>query len=112
MKAIFIAGAYMGKDFDEIEENIRLAEHYAIELWNLGYGVFCPHLNTRHFEIKTKAGEEAYKEFDMIMLNACNAVFALPNWERSKGAKEEINEANKRGIPVYYSLKELSEKGL
>ncbi|MFC2069451.1 DUF4406 domain-containing protein [Chloroflexota bacterium] len=107
---VFIAGAYSGRDFNEIDENIRLAESYSIKLWNLGYKVFCPHLNTSHFEAKAKVGENVYKEFDMRMLSSCDAVFALPNWQNSKGAKAEIEEANRLGKPVFYSLGELLDK--
>jgi hypothetical protein len=107
VETVFIAGAYMGSDFNEIETNIRLAESYSIELWNRGYKVFCPHLNTCHFEVKAKAHEEAYREFDMIMLESCDAILALPNWETSVGAKEEIDKAKKLGKPVFYSLDEL-----
>ena len=104
---VFIAGAYMGGNFNEIEKNIRLAECYSIELWNRGYKVFCPHLNTFHFEVKAKADEKSYKEFDMRMLQYCDAVFALPNWEESVGAKAEIEEAKRLEKPVFYSLDEL-----
>lgn len=107
MKAIFIAGKYKGKDFNEIGENIRLAERYAIEVWNLGYGAFCPHLNTAHFEVKAKAREDAYRQFDKKMLRACDAVLALPGWDESQGAKEEITEAKRLGLRIYHSLDDL-----
>ena len=107
VETVFIAGAYMGNDFNDIEKNIRLAESYSIELWNRGYRVFCPHLNTCHFEVKAKAHENAYKEFDITMLQSCDAVFALPNWRTSSGAKAEIDKAKKLGKPVFYSLDEL-----
>ena len=35
------------------------------------------------------------------------AVFALPNWQDSMGAKAEIEEAKRLGKPVFYSLDEL-----
>ncbi len=101
---VFIAGPYLGSDFNETEKNIRLAEQYSIELWNRGYKVFCPHLNTSHFEVKAKADEQAYKEFDLRMLQCCDAVFALPKWEDSEGAKAEIEEAKRLEMPVFHSL--------
>jgi hypothetical protein len=105
---LFIAGAYTGRCFNEIEENIRVAEKHSIALWNLGYKVFCPHLNTRHFEVKTiGVTENDYKSFDLFMLKACDAVFVLPNWEQSSGAQYEIQEAKKLGKPVYYELDEM-----
>lgn len=109
MKAIFIAGAYHGKSpYMEIDRRIRLAERSALALWKAGYGAFCPHLNTAHFEAKAlSVPESAYKEFDKRMLRCCDAVLALPNWRSSEGATEEIQEAGQLEIPVYFSLREL-----
>jgi len=111
MKAIFIAGAYHAASYMEIERRIRLAERYAVALWKAGYGAFCPHLNTAHFEAKAPSvPESSYKEFDMRMLRCCEAVLALPNWRSSRGAREEVDEAGQLGIPVYLSLRELRAK--
>lgn len=107
VEVLFLAGAYMSLDPNEITQNIQLAEQHSIELWNRGYKVFCPHLNTQHFEVKAKADEKAYKEFDMRMLQYCDAVFVLPNWKSSTGAKAEIEEAKRLGKPIFYSLDEL-----
>jgi hypothetical protein len=104
---VFIAGAYKGADFNEVDKNIQLAEQYSIEMWNRGYKVFCAHLNTSHFEVKARADESAYKEFDLRILECCDAVFALPNWEASVGAKAEIKKAQQLGKPVFYSLDDL-----
>ncbi|MFC2005005.1 DUF1937 family protein [Chloroflexota bacterium] len=110
VEILFVAGSYMDSDFNEIERNIQLAEQHSIELWNRGYKVFCPHLNTAHFEVKAEADEQAYKEFDMRMLQCCDAVFALPNWQDSKGAQAELEEATRLGKPVFYSLDELPDR--
>lgn len=111
IEILFLAGAYMSSDLNDIKKNIQLAEQQSIELWNRGYKVFSPHLNTRNFEVKAKAGEEAYKEFDMRMLQCCDAVFALPNWEESEGARAEIAEAKRLDKPIFYSLDELTARG-
>jgi len=107
METLFIAGAYRSSDSSEIERNIRLAEQHSIELWNRGYKVFCPHLNTQHFEVKAEAEEKEYRDFDIRMLQCCDAVFALPNWQDSEGAKAEIEEAKRLGKPIFYFLDEL-----
>lgn len=111
IEILFLAGAYMSSDSNDIKKNIQLAEQHSIELWNRGYKVFSPHLNTRNFEGKAKAGEEAYKEFDMRMLQCCDAVFALPNWEKSEGARAEIDEAKRLGKPIFDSLDKLPARG-
>ncbi|MBI4268044.1 MAG: DUF1937 family protein [Chloroflexi bacterium] len=110
VEILFVAGAYMNSDPQEIERNIQLAEDHSIKLWNLGYKVFCPHLNTCHFETKSTASEKAYKDFDMRILQHCDAVFALPNWQDSIGAKAEIEEAKRLGKPVFLSLDELPSR--
>jgi hypothetical protein len=112
IEILFLAGAYMSNDPNDIRRNIQLAEQHSIELWNRGYKVFCPHLNTCNFEVKAKAVEQAYKEFDMRMLNCCDAVFALPNWKASKGAQAEIAQAKRLHKPIFYSLNELPPRRL
>lgn len=102
LKTVFLIGKYFSKDFNEIEENIQLAEKYAIKLWNLGFGVFTPHLNTRHFEVKTRVPEEVYQAFDrMVIERLCHCGFVLPNWTSSKGAKKEVKLFNRLGKPVF-----------
>jgi hypothetical protein len=110
-EVLFLAGAYMNSDANEVKGNIKLAEEYSIELWNRGYKVFCPHLNTCNFEVKATAAEEAYREFDMRMLHCCDGVFALPNWKQSEGAQAEIAEAARLHKPVFDSLDQLPARG-
>jgi hypothetical protein len=111
IETLFLAGAYWSSDPNAIDKNIQLAEQYSIELWNRGYKVVSPHLNTRNFEVKAKAGEEAYKELDMRILQCCDAVFALPNWKESAGAGAEIDEAKRLWKPIFYSLDKLPARG-
>ena len=102
MRIVYLAGPYSGKDFNEVEKNIRVAEEAAIKLWDLGYGVFCPHLNTAHFELKSAASQEAYQTFGLGIMGACDAVVMLPGWWYSPGAREERRLAMTLGIPVVY----------
>ena len=104
MKVVYIAGPYIGSSYMDIERNIHAAEEAAITLWNAGFGVFCPHLNTAHFEVKAHANEEQYKQFDMRMLSACDILYLLPTWGRSKGARDERAEAVAKGQPVYTDM--------
>lgn len=108
MKIIYVAGPYMGRDYKEIDQHIIDARDYAIELWQRGWGVFCPHLNTAHFEVLTHGVDESqYKAFDMQMLLACDAVFAIPGWHKSEGATMEIETAKRLGKPCYADLSEV-----
>ncbi|MDP3900123.1 MAG: DUF1937 family protein [bacterium] len=104
MKIVFIAGPYFGEgDYGKIEENIRCAEKYQIQLANNGIGFFCPHNHTEHFEKKAKAEEKFYRELDMLMLSkVANAILAIPGWEKSSGAKAEIEWAATNNLKVFY----------
>lgn len=107
MKIVYVAGPYFASTYDGIGHNIARAEQEAIWLWNNGYAAFCPHLNTAHFEVKAHAPESAYRGFDLRMLASCDALLVCEGWENSSGTKAEIAEAQRLGIPVYYSREEL-----
>lgn len=113
MKIVFIAGPYFGKgNKEEIEKNIREAEKYQIVLANSGVAFFCSHNHTEHFEQKANASEDFYRKMDMeILKRACDAVLALPGWEKSEGASEEIKWAKENHIPIFFpkSEKDLGE---
>lgn len=104
MIIVYVAGPYRGPDFLTIEENIRRAEKAAIELWDEGFGVFCPHLNTDHFEVKSTALTENYLEADLHFLKTCDAVLLIEGWESSAGAVGEVAVARTSGIPFFFSI--------
>jgi len=112
MRIVYLAGPYRGKtrdgaSYNEIEANIRQAEKAAIALWDAGFGVFCPHLNTAHFEVKSTTPPELYLQADLRMLDACTDILMLPGWKESAGAKRELHRARELGLAVYYSLEGL-----
>ena len=107
---IYISGAYMGKDNGQsIDRNIRLAREAAIELWEKGYTVICPHLNTQNFEKDCTCIYEDYLIGDCEIVKRCDGVFMLDNWEESNGASIEKQTALENGIPVFFTIKELEE---
>ncbi len=105
MKIVFIAGPYTGDGTAaSIEKNIREAEKYQIVLANQQIGFFCAHNHTAHFS-STKgatAPEDFYYELDLYFLKkAADAVLAVPGWENSKGAREEVGWAKANGLTVF-----------
>ena len=81
--------------------NIAVAEEVAISLWNEGYTVICPHLNTRNFESHTKIPNSEFVERDLEIVERMDALVMLPHWELSKGARLERMHALEHGIPVF-----------
>lgn len=106
MKVAIICGKYNDPSWQEIDANIRKAREVAILLWEAGYAVFTPHLNSAHFEVDCQAGEQAFKDGDLeIMARLCTGpsiVVMLDNWQRSGGAKIEREWAIDHDIPVYH----------
>ena len=105
-KIIFISGPYTGDGkVTSIEKNIRRAEKYQIALANKEIFHFCPHNHTEHFSSKkgATAPEEFYFKMDFHFLkNVADAVLAVPGWEKSWGARQEIEWAKAEGLPIFY----------
>lgn len=106
MNAIYIAGPFRGPNAWEIEENIRRAERLALEVWRLGCACICPHTNTRFFQ--GAAPDEVWLAGDLELLARCDAILLTADWERSSGARAEVDFARKRGMPVFLSVSNLA----
>ena len=102
---LYLAGPYRG----DIDANITAARKVAIELWERGYTVICPHLNTAHFEVDCNLPESEYIRRDLEILSRCDAIVMLPGWEKSEGACAELDYAliDRDDILVYYSADDL-----
>lgn len=110
MKRIYIAGAYSGPDYLAIEDNIQRARKVAALLANHGYGFFCPHSHSAHFECITPEVPPAYwYELDLLFLRDCDGIYLLPGWEKSTGSVAEAGQAAQNGLPVFTDLGELLE---
>jgi len=116
MKYIYIAGPYTGKTHDyrsyfEIHRHIIDALEMSREVARLGYGFFCPHQHSAHFEVIAPGIKPDYwYELDLHFMLACDAVLLLHGWRKSKGTREEVRVAHLHGIPVYKSINELLAK--
>ena len=108
MKIVFISGplttGWDTKDRDFILLRIKEAEKYQIALVNAGVGCFCAHTHTSfHHEKGGTAPEDYYYVLDFEFLKrTSDAVLAMPGWEKSKGAKKEVEWAIKNKLPVFY----------
>jgi nucleoside 2-deoxyribosyltransferase len=105
VKVIYIAGKYRGPNAWAIEQNIRAAEEVAAKVWAMGHVALCPHANARHNP--GGAPDEVYLAGTLELMRRCDAVVLVHNWEDSEGAKAEVAEAKRLGIPVW-NLQEFS----
>jgi len=100
-QSIFVSGAYRSKWGKlGVVWNIFKAWRAGRKLVRQGYSVFVPHLNT--------ALMDDLQPVDFF-LNCClkelpnfEIIFMMRNWQNSIGAKEELAEAKRRGMEVWY----------
>jgi hypothetical protein len=109
---VYLAGPYSPyMDYDNFlhttATNLIVARRGAAELWDLGFTVHCPHLNTANFEDECKCTYEDYLAGDFEIIKRCDAVFFLPDWQRSCGSIQERRLALSKGIPCYYKIEDL-----
>ena len=109
---VYVAGKYGNGDRlsrEEIDNNIHIARIAAIEIWEMGFAVICPHLNSYHFGDDCELTHEQYLEGDFRILDGCDIIYMLPNWKESEGAKLEHAYADENDIIIVYEIEELEE---
>jgi hypothetical protein len=75
-----------------------------------GYAPFCPAVDAAYFiggmDDETPTAEEI-KSYSASWVGACEAVLLMPGWEKSGGAKAEIEIAKRLNVPVFKSMNKL-----
>lgn len=99
MKVIYIAGKYRGPTPWAVEQNIRAAEDVAAKVIAAGHMPLTPHKNTAHME--GLADDAFFLAGTMELLRRCDAVLCVSNWRDSVGARAEVEEARRLGLPVF-----------
>ena len=101
---IYVAGPYRAKTDSGQAENILHAQRVALRLWELGYIVFTPHLNTANFNWFSSLPDEVWLNGGLKFLEFCEAIFLLKGWEASDGAKRELEVATERKMSILYEV--------
>jgi hypothetical protein len=99
-RLIYIAGRYRGKNSNEIWHNIMAARERAEIIAEHGDMPVVPHLNTMFMD--GIQDDQFWLDGTMELMRRCDAVWAMPNWKKSEGAKQEIKEAKKLNLPIFY----------
>lgn len=101
MKVAYVAGPYRNEWHYHVVQNIRHAEAQAIRLWQAGYAVICPHMNTALLTQPTIPDEQFLKG-ELELLKRCDCLCVMPGWEKSSGTKDEIKFALNHDIQIFY----------
>jgi len=107
MKLVYIAGPFRGPTTWDIAQNVRAAEALGLEVAKCGYMPVIPHANTALFN--GQCTEQFWLDGTLLLLSRCDALITLPIWERSSGAKAEVEFAKTHSIPVFHTLVELGQ---
>jgi len=99
---VYIAGPYSAPCARITELNVRAAEDAAYEMYRSGIAPVCPHTTTRWEDNQVSYGFMC--DATSATMLRCDAVYALPHWQESKGARAEVALAEKVGIPVFYAM--------
>lgn len=108
-RLVYVAGAYRSPTENGVLMNILTARDAAVKLWQAGFAVVCPHMNTAL--MGGTVPDSAFLAGDLTILRRCDAVYMLPGWEKSTGARGEHDDAVKHGIPVFESLEAVVSMG-
>lgn len=107
---VYVAGAMSSDNILTMLSNIHEGIKQGGELLSLGYAPFVP-----HFDILFKiiGGDNVdvpidyYYHYTLQYLKVADAVLVCKNSENSKGTINELEIAQRAGIPVFYSVKQL-----
>lgn len=105
---VYVAGLYSRNkrggiaNDKEKEENIQMARDAAVRLWEDGYTVICPHLNTTFFERDCNCSYEDYITGDLEIVKRCDIIYMLKGWELSPGALREFTLAKQLNKTILY----------
>ena len=113
-KRIYVAGACNAGNNIDRECNRRRAMRITAELLALGYSPYLPH--TIDWVLHTLDEDEAREitEIDFIQAHLAQlyvqeAVVVTEHSDDSINTQHEIHEAERHGIPVFYSLDDLTK---
>jgi hypothetical protein len=102
MLFLYVSGPLRAPTEEQMVENINRARDIAIELWERGHAVCCPHTNTLWPPSACNVPPHRYIEGDLLIVSRCDGVVMMPGWGRSEGAIKEHFHAKNLGIPIWY----------
>ena len=104
---LYISGKFSDEDnLHGIEQNILTASRYALEAWEKGWAVICPHKNTSGFQ-HTDLSYDVWINGDLAFIDRMDpkkgdSILMLPGHKESKGAMMELKLAIYKGLRVYF----------
>jgi hypothetical protein len=77
----------------------------------MGFAPFCPCLDylfaLMRPELEDRPRVELFYKASLAWVYVCDATLVLPNWENSRGTQDEMAQAVKCDVPVFFKPSEL-----
>ncbi len=101
---VYVASPYSHDDPWVREERYKQVLHYVMREMDKGRVMFSPIVHTHHIGRILAKDHEFWMRQDFPLLRASSKleVLMLDGWKYSRGIKDELDEAEKRGIPVEF----------
>jgi len=101
-KKIYIASPYtIGDHLENV--NVQMDMYY--DLVQLGYLPFAP-LYSHYIHERNPLPYDIWMEIDYAWIDSCDCLLRLPG--ESNGADLEVKYAEEKGMPIFYSVEELT----
>ena len=111
MTKVYVAGPISDNDPIKIFKNEKNGIDTAAWLILRGFSVFCPHIDFLY--LLGNHGKQISKAMlqrnSMAFVADCDCMLVLPGWEDSPGTRQEMAQAEKLNIPIYFDAKILAE---
>lgn len=108
-KLVYVSGAFTARSQELIQRNIDHAVEMGHVIRRVGATPLVPHIAVVPPKVDGEEGWGIAMQDCLKMMAVCDGVYMLPNYETSRGAKVELAMATEWGLPVFYSMRELSE---
>lgn len=105
MKVVYIAGPFRGRNAWAVHRNVEAAKAWILPIAELGLVPLSPHCLYSDFD--GTMTDRFWLDATMDLLRKCDGIFMMPSWRKSTGAKAELAEASRRGLPAFFSLASL-----
>lgn len=104
---IYVAGPITGGGAGSVLKSINRAILAGDELLERGFAPFIPHLNTLWETVCPHHPVQDWLDYDKQWIRVCHGLLRLPG--ESPGADGEVDFCLERGIPVFYTIRDLEE---
>ncbi len=101
MILVYVAGPFTAGHGRTVAQNVYAAELCGLEVARLGAMPVIPHANTSFPDFERVQPYQFWIDGTMALLRVCRAVYLVPTWRESSGARGEVADADARGIPVF-----------